>query len=83
MDRKLHLLESFDAQGSDGAVYQVRGYEHLVKDESFASAEERWEPSGLNEYRLRDGKHVEVKADGSMRIAESGVELTRKDATTH
>jgi hypothetical protein len=83
MDRKLHLLESFDAQGSDGAVYRVRGYEHLVKDESYASAEEHWEPSGLAEYRLADGKPVAVSADGTMRIAESGVALSRKDGGTH
>jgi hypothetical protein len=32
MDRKLHLLESFTAQGTDGRTYRVFGYEHLVRD---------------------------------------------------
>jgi hypothetical protein len=77
MERKLHLLESFTARGSDGATYKVRGYEHLVRDQSLADGFEHWEPTGQAEYRLDDGKPVEVRRDGSMRIADSRVELAR------
>jgi hypothetical protein len=77
MDRKLHLLESFNATGSDGATYKVCGYEHLVRDESVADGLERWEPTGEVEYRLADGARVEAHLDGSMRIESSGVELKR------
>lgn len=77
MERKLHLLESFDARGSDGATYKVCGYEHLVCDDTLADGREHWEPTGQAEYRLADGERVEVSRDGAMRIAGSGVELTR------
>ena len=68
MDRKLHLLESFDARGQDGKTYRVFGYEHMVRDESVAGAIENWEPTGVAEYRLADGRRVEVGTDGSVRI---------------
>jgi hypothetical protein len=68
MDRKLHLLESFDARGQDGKTYRVFGYEHMVRDDSVAGAVEHWEPTGLAEYRLADGRRVEVGTDGSVRI---------------
>lgn len=77
MERKLHLLESFEAKGSDGATYKVCGYEHLVRDESVADGREHWEPTGLAEYRLADGDRVDVQRDGSMRVARSGIELIR------
>ena len=69
MDRKLHLLESFTAQGQDGRNYMVYGYEHMVRDESVAGAIDRWESTGLAEYRLADGRRVEMLPDGSIRIA--------------
>ena len=75
MEKKLHLLETFEATGSDGTTYKVRGYEHLVRDESLPGAE-RWEPTGQVEYRLATGELVDARSDGSMRIASSGVELT-------
>ena len=65
MDRKLQFLESFNASGSDGQIYKVCGYEHLVRDESVSDGLERWEPTGEVEYRLADGARVE----------NSGVEL--------
>jgi hypothetical protein len=77
MDKKLHLLESFTAKGSDGATYKVCGYEHLVRDESLMGADEHWEPTGLAEYRLDDGQRIEVARDGSMRVAGTGVQLQR------
>lgn len=78
MDRKLHLLESFPAKGSDGAMYKVHGYEHLARDESCGTALDRWEPTGVAEYRLADGERVEVRPDGSLHIPGSGVTLTRQ-----
>ena len=77
MDQKLHLLESFTARGSDGSIYKVCGYERLARDESVLDGQERWEPTGLVEYRLSEGERVDVRNDGSMRVANSGIELTR------
>jgi hypothetical protein len=76
MDRKLQFLESFHAQGSDGATYKVCGYEYLARDESLTDGREHWEPTGKAEYRLADGAPVEVRRDGTLCIAGSGVELT-------
>jgi hypothetical protein len=77
MDIKLHLLESFEARGSDGRTYKVMGYERLARDESVPHAPERWEPTGTSEYRLADGAFVDMQRDGSMRIHHSGVALQR------
>jgi hypothetical protein len=75
MDRRLHQLESFAAKGSDGSTYKVRAYEHLVRDNSMHAAFDRWEPTGQSEYRLDDGRRVDVRADGTMEIAGAGVRL--------
>ncbi len=75
MDRKLHLLESFSVQGSDGEVYKVCAYEHLMRDESLTDGLEHWEPTGELEYRLQDGSRLDVRRDGTMRIERTGVEL--------
>ena len=76
MERKLHLLDTYIARGSDGADYKVCAYEHLVRDESIATdGLDHWEPSGQAEYRLADGAPVEVRRDGSMHVVRSGVEL--------
>lgn len=77
MDKQLHLLESFRARGSDGSHYKVMGYEHLVRDPSLNLGNEQWEPTGLTEYRLEDGRLVKPERDGSLRIDGSGVTLTR------
>jgi hypothetical protein len=77
MDIKLQLLESFAARGSDGNLYKVMGYERLARDESVPHLPERWEPTGVSEYRLDDGALVEVQRDGSMRINGRGVTLQR------
>ena len=71
MDRKLHLLESFTAQWPDGQTYKVFGYEHLVRDETFAGPHEHWEPTGVSEYRLADGRRVDLAADGTLRFFEA------------
>ncbi|MGY4830309.1 hypothetical protein ACVNIS_17190 [Sphaerotilaceae bacterium SBD11-9] len=77
MDRKLHLLESFDAHGSDGSTYKVLGFEHLVRDPSSPLEQERWEPTGTAEYRLADGRHVSQTADGVLHVAGTPVTLSR------
>jgi hypothetical protein len=76
MERRLHLLESFRATGSDGTIYKVCGYEHLVRDESLADGVDHWEPTGQSEYRLASGERIEVQPDGSLRISDTGVQLT-------
>jgi hypothetical protein len=75
MDTQLHLLESFMARGSDGGTYKVCGYERLAPDQSVRDGQEHWEPTGLAEYRLHDGRTVEARRDGSLRIMGSGIEL--------
>lgn len=75
MDLRLHLLETFTAKGSDGASYKVCAYERMTPDVSLPHDGERWEPTGITEYRLADGRIVQVEHDGKMRIAGSGVEL--------
>lgn len=75
MERKLHQLESFKARGSDGGTYKVLAYEHLMRDETLHDASEHWESTGQAEYRLDDGRLVEVHADGTMEIAGAGVRL--------
>lgn len=77
MNLRLNLLESFTAQAADGATYKVRGYERLVADPNLNDGLEHWQSTGVAEYRLDDGTLVDVRADGSMRIARSGRELTR------
>ena len=78
MERKLHQLESFPAMGADGAEYTVYGYEHMTRDESVTDGREHWEPTGLFEYRLADGSRIDVGDDGQLRIAASGVALSKK-----
>jgi hypothetical protein len=82
MDRRLQQLESFTAKGSDGRSYKVRAYEHQVRDEAWPDAITGWESTGEAEYRLDDGRRVDVHLDGRMEIADSGVEL-KPDGTLH
>jgi hypothetical protein len=77
MERKLHFLESFSAQGTDGAPYKVLVYEHMARDESVADGNDHWESTGELEYRLDGGERLDVHRDGTMRIAKSGVQLYR------
>lgn len=73
MDLRLQFLESFDAEGSDGKRYRVRAYDRLAQVPGTADG---WEPCGQVEYRLDDGRPVEVAADGAMAVAGGAVELT-------
>ena len=69
MEHKLHLLDTFSAQGSDGRTYKVRAFEHLARDEGLLShGRDLWEPTGLTEYRLDDGTVLRPERDGSMRV---------------
>jgi len=77
MDRKLHLLESFAARGSDGVTYKVLGFEHLVRAPSASAGLDDWEPSGFSEWRLADGRPVTEGQDGRFRIEGSDVQLSR------
>ena len=75
MDKKLHLLDSFEARGTDGASYKVMAYEHLLRVDLVVDGQDHWEPTGLSEYRLGSGERVDVAPDGAMRVASTGVEL--------
>ena len=81
MDKKLHLLDSFPAQGSDGKAYKVCGYEHMVRAERAVDGLEHWEPTGVVEYRLADGQRVTVQADGTMVLSGSDVRLTKSETS--
>jgi hypothetical protein len=74
MDIRLHLLESFAATGSDGQTYKICAYERQALVPGSA---DQWEPTGVAEYRLEDGRHVDVGKDETMRVAASGLVLTR------
>jgi hypothetical protein len=78
MDRKLHLLESFTAAGTDGTTYKIFAYEQMVRDESLPLAIDHWEPTGVSEYRLADGRHVDLRPDGSVRIAAMGTAAAQR-----
>jgi hypothetical protein len=77
MDIRLHLLDSFAATGSDGQRYKVCAYERLAL---VPGSVDQWEPTGVAEYRLEDGRHVEVGKDEAMRVAGAGLVLTRVNA---
>lgn len=77
MDRQFHLLDSFPAKGSDGAEYKVCAYEHLKRDESIPTVPDQWLPTGQSELRLATGELIDVRADGTMVVAATGVTLTR------
>ena len=83
MDRRLQQLESFTLQGSDGGTYKVRVYEHQVRDDAMAGLPEGWESTGQAEYRLDDGRRVDVHRDGRMEIAGTGVALQPAQGTLH
>lgn len=81
MDLRLHLLDSFMAQGPDGSRYKVCAYERMVRDVSLP-LEERWEPTGITEYRLEDGRPVHMAEDGSLEVSGAGLRLQREHEST-
>lgn len=77
MDQQLHLLETFQARGSDGATYKVCAYERMRRDETVQDGNERWLPTGVSEYRLDSGETLDPRADGTMVVPGKGVTLQR------
>ena len=75
MDLKLHLLETFNARGSDGAEYKVCAYERLAPNPSLAPTGDHWESTGVHEYRLQDGRAVDIAAGGQLRIHGTSIDL--------
>ena len=82
MDKILRRLETFRARGSDGQLYSVHGYEHLRRLDVFSAGEDQWEPIGVAEYKLADGRALQAEPDGSLVVADSGVRLERALAAT-
>lgn len=78
MEKMLHLLETFRASGSDGKVYVVHGYEHLARLDSVPDSQGQWEPTGVAEYKLVDGRRIEVDKQGVMTVVDTGVRLERE-----
>lgn len=77
MEKRLHLLETFEAQGSDGAVHKVHAYEHMLRDPSVLDAPENWQSTGVTEFRLESGEPLQVARDGRMQGVRSGLTVTR------
>ena len=75
MEHRLQLLDSFAARGNDGASYRVHGFEHLVRDDTGPPDLIAWMPTGQVEYRLDDGRRIDVGRDGKMIVADSQVRL--------
>ena len=78
MEKMLHRLETFAARGSDGNTYSVHGFEHKARVDAVPEMQAQWEPTGLAEYRLADGRPVRVDKDGTMLLADTGVRLERE-----
>ena len=80
MDKRLHLLETFKATGSDGQTYVVHGYEHLVHLDGTPDTSAFWQPTGVAEYRLATGETITVHANGTMELPDKRLQLQRQDA---
>jgi hypothetical protein len=83
MDKKLHRLETFSVQDMHGATFKVHAYEHLTRVHQFLDMETQWEPTGLIEYKLSTGEHLEVDDDGRMFTPGSAVPLHRMLPVAH
>lgn len=83
MDKRIRRLETFTAHGSDGKTYSVNGYEHQRRLDAFSDQPEQWEPTGLAEYKLPDGRHVDLNDDGSLVVAGTDLRLQRDGSTLH
>ena len=73
MELRLQLLDSFLSSGSDGKAYKVCAYDRLLH---VPGTVDDWEPSGQVEYRLQDGRPVQVSREGAMRVAGTDVVLS-------
>ena len=74
MELRLQLLETFVASGSDGSQYKVCAFDRLARDPTLPG--EHWESTGSIEYRLADGRSLELHRDGTARVPGSGIVLT-------
>jgi hypothetical protein len=81
MEHRLQFLESFGARGDDGAMYRVHGFEHLVRDDTGPPALASWMSTGQVEYRLDDGRRIDVGRDGAMSIAGTHVRVQPERST--
>ena len=77
MEKSLRQLETFNARGTDGQLYAVHGYEHLARIDPRMAPLDQWESTGEAEYKLADGRHIDVQKDGRMRVAKSSLMLER------
>ncbi len=77
MDIKLHRLESFSAQDTQGKPHKVYGYELMARAYPWLDAAVQWEPTGVVEYKLASGEHLDLGRDGTLHGAQSGVHLHR------
>lgn len=78
MEKMLHQLETFTARGSDGTSYVICGYEHMARLEAIPDTQSQWEPTGVAEYKLADGRPVQVDKTGRMTIAGTDISLQRE-----
>ena len=78
MEKMLHQLETFTARGSDGKSYVIRGYEHMARLEAIPETHGQWEPTGLAEYKLADGRPILVDKTGRMTITGTDISLQRE-----
>jgi hypothetical protein len=76
METRLHQLETFVARGSDGREYKVCGFERMAREATLPQDPDRWQSTGVIEFRLNDGTPVHASREGGMSLA-SGVSLTR------
>ena len=81
MEKMLQRLETFTARGSDGRTYRVEAYEHLARLDAVPDTQGQWEPTGIAEYKLADGRHVSVDKNGTMTLAGTQVRLERGGAS--
>jgi len=78
MDIRLQRLETFVVHDHHGNTYTVHAYERLARVHILHDPERAWEPTGVAEYRLDSGEHLQLERDGGFRVAESGLRLARK-----
>lgn len=77
MDKQLHLLETFRARDAAGAEHTVRAYEHLVRPGPTPDLLQPWEPTGLIEFRLDDGRALVMEPDGVFHLPGSSDRIER------
>ena len=83
MDKKLARLETFRVQDMHGATYKVHAYEHLTRVHTLMDMQTQWEPTGLIEYKLSTGQHLDLDDDGTLLEPTSHMPLHRMSASNH